>query len=121
MRRGKPRGRCFLFADALEISCREAGLVDSDGRGAGPVEPLPGIAIDAHIVSRRGVSWQRPSVHNRCRRLRDIVCASPIAQQVGQPRSATTPAGASSRLNRVTGANATDPASSPNPMAPRAK
>ncbi|ONK14321.1 Tyrosine recombinase XerD [Streptomyces sp. MP131-18] len=31
MRRGKPMGRHFLFADALEIACRKAGLVDGDG------------------------------------------------------------------------------------------
>ncbi|MFF3062183.1 tyrosine-type recombinase/integrase, partial [Streptomyces sp. NPDC057909] len=31
MRRGKPMGRHFLYADALEIACRKAGLVDGDG------------------------------------------------------------------------------------------
>ncbi|MFE7403627.1 tyrosine-type recombinase/integrase [Streptomyces sp. NPDC057557] len=31
MRRGKPMGRHFLFTDALEVSCRKAGLVDGDG------------------------------------------------------------------------------------------
>ncbi|MEE1805514.1 tyrosine-type recombinase/integrase [Streptomyces sp. BE133] len=31
MRRGKPMGRQFLFADSLEIACRKAGLVDGDG------------------------------------------------------------------------------------------
>ncbi|MER5689271.1 site-specific integrase [Streptomyces sp. NPDC002205] len=31
MRRGKPMGRHFLYADALEIACRKAGLLDGDG------------------------------------------------------------------------------------------
>jgi integrase len=32
MRRGQPIGKHLLFKDALEIACRQAGLVDADGR-----------------------------------------------------------------------------------------
>ncbi|MEV6429627.1 hypothetical protein [Nocardia sp. NPDC051463] len=51
-----------------------------------------------------------------------MVWASPIAQQVGQPRKKTRPTGASSKLTGpVTGSNATELTKAPNPRAPRTK
>lgn len=68
------------------------------------------------------VSSHTPSEHERCSRPLEIVCASPIAQQVGHPRKANTPTAASSKLTGpTTGMSATEQISAPKPTTPRTR